>query len=394
MIKWADRRKIPMMTSNFPSVPEYIRSLVPYVPGKPIEETQREFKIKRVIKLASNENPLGPSPKALLAARKALTDTHRYPDGAAFRLKQALSKHLGVPAQSLIIGNGSNEIIDFLVRTYCVTGDRVVTSKGAFIAYKICAQIHGVETVETPTTTDLRFDLPEILNRVKNDERVKLVFIANPNNPTGTYVSTNEMKSFLRQLSQVRGGSVLAILDYAYWEYVTAKDLPDPMELQKELPNVVVLRTFSKVYGLAGFRIGYGFSSPEIIGTLEKVRMPFNINSIALAAAEAALSDRAFVQRARKLNTQGLKFWEKELQRLGIPFWKSQGNFILADVRRGLGMSGIEVYNACLRRGVIFRPIANYAMPDALRISVGTSDENKIAVRVLTELKKAQRPVS
>jgi histidinol-phosphate aminotransferase len=371
-------------------VPEYIQTLVPYVPGKPIEETQREYKIKKVIKLASNENPLGPSPRALHAIRGALKEVHRYPDAAAFKLKQRLSAHLKVGMDSILVGNGSNEVIDMLIRTYCVAGDSIVTSKAAFIAYRICAQIHGVSTLESPLTEDLRFDLPKLLQLVREYDRAKIVFIANPNNPTGTYVTTAELKSFLREVSKIRGGTVLVALDYAYWEYVTAKDMPDPMELLHEFPNVVVMRTFSKVYGLAGLRVGYGVASPEIIGSLEKVRQPFNMNSMALLAAEAALGDHAFVKRSRKVNQEGMRFWEKTLRGLGIPYWPSQGNFILADVSQGLGKRGGDVYLSCLKRGVIFRPVANYGLMHALRISIGTMAENRLAAKALA----AEAPLS
>jgi histidinol-phosphate aminotransferase len=364
-------------------VPEYIRGLVPYVPGKPIEETQRELGIKRVIKLASNENPLGPSPKAIQAVRKMLPEIHRYPDGGAFALKQALARALKIEPASLIVGNGSNEIIDFLVRTYCVAGEAIVTSKVAFIAYKLCAQVHGVRTLEAELTEDLRFDLGAILEIVKKNEDARVVFIANPNNPTGTHNTTAEMETFLRAMQGVRGGSVLVVLDYAYWEYVDAKDLPDPMALMRKYPNAIVLRTFSKVYGLAGFRVGYGAGAPEIIRTLEKVRQPFNLNSPAMCAAIGALGDRAFVQRARKINIEGRRFWEKTLKSLGIPYWPTQGNFILIDTQKGLGQTGPAVYQECLKRGVIFRPIANYGMPGALRISIGTMAENRIAAKAL-----------
>jgi histidinol-phosphate aminotransferase len=360
-------------------VPEYIRSLVPYVPGKPIEETQREFKIKRVVKLASNENPLGPGPKAIQATRKALIETHRYPDASAYRLKTALSKELKVAPQSICIGNGSNEIIDFLVRTYCIAGDAIVTSQGAFVAYKICAQIHGVRTLEAPLAKDLRFDLGAMLKLTLNEKRTRMVFIANPNNPTGTYVTTSELRGFLKALSP----QIIVALDYAYWEYVTAKDLPDPMELLREFPNVIVMRTFSKIHGLAGFRVGYGVGAPEIIANLEKVRMPFNVNSLGLVAAEAALKDTGFVKKAREVNRKGMKFWEAALEEMEIPFWKSQGNFLLADVQTGLGLSGKEVFDRCLKRGVIFRPVTNYGLGGSLRISIGTEEENQIAVRAI-----------
>jgi histidinol-phosphate aminotransferase len=239
-----------MLTESI-KVPDYIRAVVPYVPGKPIEETQREFKLKRVIKLASNENPLGPGPKALAAVRKALAAGHRYPDGSAFRLKAALSKDLKVTPDSFIIGNGSDEIIEFLIRTLCVPGDAIATSQAAFATYKICAQVQGTRVLEAPMTRDWRFDLQAILKMVREDGKVKAVFIANPNNPTGTYVTTDELRAFLTALPK----NVICALDYAYWEYCTVKDLPDPIALMREFSNVIVMRTFSKIHGLAGFRV-------------------------------------------------------------------------------------------------------------------------------------------
>jgi histidinol-phosphate aminotransferase len=225
---------------------------------------------------------------------------------------------------------------------------------------------------------------------VRDNSRVKIVFIANPNNPTGTYCSVDEVRSFLEEVQGIRDGSVLVALDSAYLEYVTAKDLPDPMELQREFSNVLVMRTFSKIYGLAGLRAGYGISSPEIIATMEKVRKPFNMNALALAAAQAALADTGFVARSRKLNEQGRKFWYAALERLHIPYWPTQGNFVLVDTGRGLGKSGGEVFHECLRQGVIFRPVTNYGLSDALRISFGTMEENRIALRALESVVSAK----
>lgn len=376
--------------------PEYVRSLVPYVPGKPIEETQREYNLKRVTKLASNENPLGPSPKAVAALKRAAKDLHRYPDASGFHLKQALSRLHGVVPEHFVLGNGSEEIMDLLIRAYCVPGDAIVTSQAAFIAYKISAQIQGMRTLEAPLLPDYRFDLKAIARLVRENERVKIVFIANPNNPTGTYVNTGELREFLREMSELPkaakssksgAGSVLIVLDSAYHEYVTAKDLPDPMRLREEFPNLIVMRTFSKIYGLAGLRVGYGVGALDVMAMLNRVRKPFNSNSLALTAALAALADKAFVARARKLNTQGLKFWEKELKKLGIPYWPSQGNFLLADVGKGLGLTGPEVQELCLRQGVIFRPVANYGLHHALRISVGTPAENRLGARALAKIK-------
>jgi len=376
---------------GFPQVPEYIQTLQPYVPGKPIEETQRELGLRRVVKLASNENPLGPSPKAIAAARRSLKDQHRYPDAGAYRLRQALasslsSKRIRVLPEELLLGNGSNEVIDLLIRTYLKPGEAIATSQSAFVAYRICAQAHGVETVESPLTADLRFDLDALARSVRSDERVKMVFIANPNNPTGTYSAASEIHDFLKQVSQIRSRSILVVLDYAYWEYVSAKDLPDPMPLWKEFQNVVILRTFSKIYGLAGFRVGYGIGSREVFSFCERIRMPFNLSAPALAAAEAALADKPYVRRAVLANRSGMRFWEKTLRRLGIPYWASQGNFLLADVGQGLGSTGVAVFQECLKLGVIFRPVANYGLDHALRISVGTDAENRFAARVLEQV--------
>ncbi len=372
-------------------VPEYIRTLVPYVPGKPIEETQKEFKLKKVIKLASNENPLGPSLKAQKAIRAQIKGLHRYPDASGLRLKQALSQHLGVGTSQITLGNGSNEVIDQIIRTFCVSGDAILTPQASFIAYRISAQVHGVTPLEVPVDSDFQFDVQNLIEMARKEERVRVVFIANPNNPTGNYLNTNQIRTLLAALSTLRGGSVLLVLDMAYWEYVTAQDLPDATSLLKDNPHLIVLRTFSKVYGLAGLRVGYGIASSELISHLEKVRQPFNLNSLALVAAEAALSDFRFVQKARKVNQAGKVLWEKQLTRMEIPFWKSQGNFLLADVQRGMGLSGREVFQAGLRLGVIFRPVANYGLPHALRISMGTLSEN---TQALAALKQIIRPVT
>lgn len=373
-------------------VPDYIRSLVPYVPGKPIEETQREFGLKRVIKLASNENPLGPSPKAIAALRKGIGDLHRYPDGSAFHLKGALAEKEGVAREQVIVGNGSNEIIDFLVRVFCLPGDSIVTSKAAFVAYKICAQIHGVNTIEAPVDEEMVVRVDDIVQAVRSNPRAKLVFIANPNNPTGSYIRKEELRRLLREIEAIRDGSTIVALDYAYWEYVTAQDLPDPMELAREFKHVVVLRTFSKVYGLAGLRVGYAIGDATVMALLERVRQPFNLNSLGLAAAQAALTDTAFVRKAIAGNTRAMKFWEKGLTDLGVPYWPSQGNFLLLDVQRGLGRSGGEVFQACLKRGVIFRPVTNYGLPHALRVSMGTDAENKFALKALAAEVELSRP--
>ncbi len=371
------------------TVPDYIRSLVPYLPGKPIEETKRELKLKKVIKLASNENPLGPSPKAVRAMRDNLKDLHRYPDGSGYQLKRAISELLSVGSQNLILGNGSNEVIDFLIRTFCGAGDAIVTHKAAFVAYKISAQIHGVATLEGQIDAGLNCDLNEMLELVRRNEKVKFVFLANPNNPTGIYIKQSELKHFLAEVFKIREGSVIVALDDAYGEYVTARDYKCPVHLLPQYPNLIVLKTFSKIYGLAGARAGYGVASPELIAHLEKVRQPFNLNSLAQVAAEAALSDHGFVKRSRATNQAGMAFWEKSLKNASIPYWKSQGNFLLINARGGFGESGLETYQRCLTGGVIFRPVHNHGLPDALRITIASGPENRMAAQVL--LKKIKR---
>jgi len=367
----------------YPRIPDHVQTLSPYVPGKPIEETQREFKLKKVIKLASNENPLGPSPKALAAYKAAAKSLNLYPDASAFELKQSLSKLLKLPAEWFLIGNGSNEIMDLLMRAYYEPGDSMVTSQAAFVAYQVCAHVLGVKPIETPMTPDFRFDLKAMLEQIHQDDSVKYVFIANPNNPTGTWVTEEELDYFMQEVAKIRGGSVIVALDYAYWEYVTDRRIPDPMKYLKLYSNVVILRTFSKIYGIAGLRLGYAMARPELLAPVQKVRQPFNVSLPALAAAKAALTDKAFVKRAQTLNQQGLKFWMTGLRKLGIPFLPSQGNFLLVNVKEGLGLSGGEVFIMGLKKGVIFRPVTNYGLPGFLRISMGTMAENKMALKVL-----------
>ena len=215
---------------------------------------------------------------------------------------------------------------------------------------------------------------------------MRVVFLPNPNNPTGTYHDERSVRAFLREVAQIRGGSVLVVLDYAYWEYVTAKDLPDPVALWRDFENVVVLRTFSKIYGMGGYRLGYAVARTSLIQDLEKMRAPFNVNSLALAAGEAALGDRAFVKRAISVNSQGMRFWKKELGVMGLPYFESQGNFLLTDTRRWLSRPGVEVAQSCLKRGLILRPVANYGLHDYLRISIGLPAENQFAARVLRKV--------
>jgi histidinol-phosphate aminotransferase len=373
------------MSIQFPS---YIEQLKPYIAGKPIEETQREYGVKRVIKLASNENPLGPSPKAVAAIKKSMKDLQLYPDASGYRLRHSLAKLEKVSFDEIVLGNGSNEVIELLIRSFCVPGDFMVASDGVFAAYPISARIQGVDTLFSRMTQDFRFDLPAMLELIRSNPRVKLVAIPNPNNPTGTYVTERELTAFLSEVEKVREGSVHVILDYAYWEYVTAKDLPDPVALYRRFSNVSVLKTFSKIYGLGGLRVGYGIMRSDLAKYVQKVRMPFNVSGPGLVGAEAALGDKEFIKKSIRVNREGMKEMKKFFTALGIPFLPSQGNFLLINTRQGFGMSGPEVFEACLRLGVIFRPVANYGLPDWLRVTVGTSVQNRVAQKAFLSLKK------
>ena len=371
--------------------PTYIQQLKPYIAGKPIEETQREYGVKRVIKLASNENPLGPSPKAVQAIRSGMKDLQLYPDASGYHLRVALSRLEKVSFEEIVLGNGSNEVIELLLRTFCIPGDFMVASDGVFAAYPISARIQGVDTLFTRMTQDFRFDLGAMLEQIRKTPRVKLVALPNPNNPTGTYVNESELVAFLSEVEKIRDGTVHVILDYAYWEYVTAKDLPDPMPLYRRFSNVSVLKTFSKIYGLGGLRVGYGVIRPDLARMVQKVRMPFNVSSLGLVGAEAALKDRAFIRKSIQVNQAGMKAMKKFYEGVGIPFLPSQGNFYLLNSRMGFGMSGPELFEQCLRMGLILRPVANYGMPDWIRVTIGTEPQNRVARRVFEALKKLKK---
>jgi histidinol-phosphate aminotransferase len=369
-------------------VPPYIEQLKPYIAGKPIEETQREYGVKKVYKLASNENPLGPSPKAVAAIKKSMSELQLYPDASGYHLRTTLAKVEGVGFDEIVLGNGSNEIIELILRSFCVPGDLMVASQGVFAAYPISARIQGVETVFTAMTSDYRFDVKAMLKAIRENERVKIVAFPNPNNPTGTYVPDHELIPFLTEVSKIRGGSVHVMLDYAYLDYVTAKDLSDPIDVYRGFQNVSVLKTFSKIHGLGGLRVGYGVMRPELAKYVQKVRMPFNVSSVGLAGAQAAITDQAFVKKSIKVNQAGMKLMSKAYDQLGIPYLPSQGNFFLINTQKAFGMSGLEVFEECLKRGLIFRPVANYGMPEWLRVTIGTPVQNRAAISVFKALKK------
>jgi histidinol-phosphate aminotransferase len=346
-------------------VPEYIRTLVPYSPGKPIEEVEREYGIAHSIKLASNENPLGPSPRALAAIRERMAELHLYPDGDCFYLKHGVAEKLAVKPEQLIFGNGSNEIIELAVRTFMRAGDEAVMARQAFIVYKLIVQAAGAAVKEVPLR-NFTHDLDAIGEAISPKSRV--VFLANPNNPTGTIYGRVEWERFLDRVSP----DVLVIADEAYFEYVGAPDYPDSLKYQGRGRSLLTLRTFSKLYGLAGLRIGYGIGPEGIIGLMQRVRQPFNINAAAQWGALAALGDCDHKQRSVAVNRQGMEYLTGELKRLGIEFVPSHANFILLRVG-----NADAVFNRLLVRGIIVRTMGAYEFPEHLRVTVGTMEENR-----------------
>ncbi|HJQ83003.1 MAG TPA: histidinol-phosphate transaminase [Candidatus Binatia bacterium] len=353
-------------------VPEWIRTLTPYSPGKPIEELERELGIAGSIKLASNENPLGPSPRALAAIAAALPELHRYPDGSAFHLKRRLARHAGVAEDAILVGNGSNELIELVVRTFLRPGDEAVMADQAFVVYRLVVQAAGGSSRIVPLR-DFTHDVEAIAAAV--GPRTRLVFLANPNNPTGTIFRRPAWERLLGALPP----GVLVVADDAYAEYVDDPAYPDTIHERGDgrVP-VVSLRTFSKLYGLAGLRIGWGVAPPEVVDPIERVRQPFNVNALALVGALAALDDEDHVRRTLAANRAGMAYLVAQLDRLGLAHVPSAANFIL--VRVG---AGARVYDALLRRGVIVRPMDGYGFPEHVRATIGTPAENERLVEAL-----------
>jgi histidinol-phosphate aminotransferase len=357
-----------------PLVPTHVASLTPYVPGKPIEEVERELGITGVAKLASNENALGPSPKALAAAREAAARVNLYPDGSAWLLRTALAARLGVAFEEVFVGNGSNELIELMVRTFTLEGEEVLTSAQSFVAYRLAAQAHGRTLVEAPLKGRFHYDLEALAARLSR--RTKVVFLANPDNPTGTWFLERELLPFLDAVPQ----QALVVLDEAYLEFVDVEGFQDALALRKRYPNLVILRTFSKIHGLAGLRLGYGVARAELTGFIDRVRAPFNVNLVAQAAGVAALDDHEHVARSRDLVRVERPKLAAGLAALGATVVPSQGNFVLADFP---GRSGADLFQAMQREGVIVRPVGGYGFPSAIRITVGLPAENERCLAAL-----------
>ncbi|WP_281645503.1 histidinol-phosphate transaminase [Parendozoicomonas sp. Alg238-R29] len=345
-----------------------VQTLQPYQPGKPVSELARELGLDEagIVKLASNENPLGPSKAVLDVIHHEMAELSRYPDGGGFELKSALSEKLKVDAEAITLGNGSNDVLDLIVRSWVAPGDEVVFSEHAFAVYPISTLAASGVPVKVPAV-DYGHDLDAMAEAIT--EKTRVVFIANPNNPTGTWLSRDAIADFLKKVPE----RVLVVLDEAYCEYIAEPSYPDGLQWLGQYSNLVVTRTFSKIYGLAGLRVGYSISSAAIAGVLNRVRHPFNVNSLALAAAVAALGDDDYVDQSRKLNSEGMALIRSGLEKLGLGYISSLGNFLTFDT----GQSGEAVYNALLRRGVIVRPVTGYGLPQHLRVSIGTMKENQ-----------------
>ena len=358
-----------------------VRGLQPYEPGKPLAELEREFGIQGAVKLASNENPLGPSPLALAAAREVLADIARYPEGSGHLLVERLAGRHDIPAGCITLGNGSNDVLDMIARVFLGPGLEAVFSQHAFAVYPIVTQAVGARARVAVAHDGTRgpvagHDLGAMHALVGPDTRV--VFIANPNNPTGTWLTDNELHEFIASLPR----HVMVVVDEAYFEYVVQEHYTDSVPWLEEFPNLIITRTFSKAYGLAGLRVGYAVSHPEVAGLLNRVRQPFNVNTVAQAAAVAALGDETHLEKGVQNNLAGLQQLAAGFEKLGLGYIESVANFIAVDT----GQRADGVYRRLLEQGVIVRPIAGYGLPDHLRVSVGLPEEN---LRLLAALKKA-----
>ncbi len=354
-----------------------VQSLHPYLPGKPVDELAREqgLAVDDIVKLASNENPLGPSESSKSAIKQQLSELSRYPDGNLYNLRKTLSEKLAVKPEQLTFGNGSNDVLVLLAECFLKEGCSAVFSQYAFVVYPIAIQASGAEGIVVPAKNH-GHDLEAMAKAIRKDTR--MVFLANPNNPTGTAFDADELKLFMGKVPE----DVIVVLDEAYFEYAESVDHPNGVQMLREYPNLVVTRTFSKAYGLAGSRVGYSISSPEVASILNRLRQPFNVNSLAEAAAVAVLNDDEYLQTSRDVNSQGKVQLEQGLARLGYDFIPSSGNFITFNT----GVDGVTCYEKLLEEGVIARPVANYGMPSHLRVSIGLKKENERFLEALAEV--------
>lgn len=350
-----------------------VTDLAPYVPGKPIEELQRQYGLKEVIKLASNESPIGPSQAVQAAIARNVAQITRYPDGNGYQLKNALSEHYEIDAEQITLGKGSNDVLEMVARAFVSSDDEVIYSQHAFAVYSIVTQAIGASPVVTPAT-NYGHDLQAMAEAVT--DKTKLIFIANPNNPTGTYVEPAAIYAFLQQIPE----HVLVVLDEAYCEF--SEQSEDTFRWLETFPNLIVCRTFSKAYGLAGLRVGFAVSHPQIADLMNRVRQPFNVSHLAQMAAVAALGDSDYLVKAREVNQAGLQQLYQGFEKLSLKYIPSSGNFVAVDV----GRDAMPVYEDLLREGVIVRPVGAYGMPQHLRISVGLEHENAYCLEALEKV--------
>ncbi len=361
--------------------PFYVRGIAPYQPGKPIAELARELGLQEdgIIKLASNENPLGASPKAVAAMQAALPEVGRYPDGNGFELKAAISRKYAIAQDHIVLGNGSNDVLEMAARAFLAPGASAVYSQHAFAVYPLATQATGAEGIEVPAR-EFGHDLDAMAAAIRADTRI--VFLANPNNPTGTWIAPDAVLAFLRKVPS----NVLVVLDEAYNEYLEPVFRGDSARWLEEFPNLAISRTFSKAYGLAGLRVGYALVRPQVADLMNRVRQPFNVSHLAQVAAVAALADQEFVQKSYALNRDGMRMLTEAFGRLGLSWIPSHANFVCVRVGDGAG-----VFQRLLRLGVIVRPIGAYGMPEHLRVSIGTQAENQRFLAALETILAAHR---
>jgi histidinol-phosphate aminotransferase len=356
-------------------VAPHISSLIPYPPGKPIEELEREFGIKGSIKLASNENAWGPSPRAMAAIKEALTNLHRYPDGSCYYLAQSLADKIGIQPDEIVFGNGSNEIIGLLITAFLQPGEEVITSHPTFLMYQKLVQVQGGINIVVSLTADRHHDLKAILDAVT--PRTRMIFLDNPNNPTGSLIARNDFKSFMERLPD----DIIVVLDEAYVDFVAQELRIDVLEYIRGNKPLAALRTFSKAYGLSGLRLGYGIMDTEVAAYLNRVRQPFNVNSLAQVGGLAALADEEHYRMTLQNTKDGIAWLRKEVKKLGCEPMETHTNFFLIDVKG----DGKKLYEHLLHQGVIVRPMQAYGYPDYIRITVGRSEENQRFINALTK---------
>ncbi len=350
-----------------------VTQLHPYVPGKPIEELERQYGVSNIVKLASNENPLGPSPKVVAAIQTAAAELTRYPDGNGFALKTAIAEKFNLTLDQITLGNGSNDVLEMVARAFVSPNDEVLFSEHAFAVYPLVTQAIGAKAVVAPAK-DYGHDLDKMAELTTN--KTKLIFVANPNNPTGTYLPLDELERFIANVP----ATTLVVLDEAYVEY--GEQSINTIDWLAKYPNLIITRTFSKAYGLAGLRVGYALSHSEVADLLNRIRQPFNANSLALAAAEVALNDDDYLSKTKQLNDAGMQQLQAGFAELGLSYIPSKGNFICVDTQQ----NGADVFEKLLQQGVIVRPVGNYGLPNYVRVSIGLAAENQRLLDVLPKV--------